>query len=348
MTEIVSGTTDGPDTFRALVAERVDDNTVERDVRELTVDDLPEGEVTVRVEWSSVNYKDALAVSPKGRVARISPLVPGVDLAGEVLESSSPAADEGDRVIVHGYDLGVARHGGFAEYARVPADWVVPLPARLTTRQAMAIGTAGFTAAMSIHALEARGLDPDAGPVLVLGASGGVGSTAVAILARLGFDVWAATGKPDEAEFLRELGAHEVISREETSAESSRPLESERWAGCVDPVGGASLAYVLRTLRYGAAVASSGMVGGGALTTTVFPFILRAVVLLGIDSVQTPMALRRAVWDRLATDLRPPLLEERIGREIDLEGVSGYLDEVIAGRGVGRTVVRLQPSVAAG
>jgi putative YhdH/YhfP family quinone oxidoreductase len=336
------------ESFRALVAERVDDDTVERGVRELTVDDLPEGEVTVRVEWSSVNYKDALAVSPKGRVARISPLVPGVDLAGEVVESSAPEFDAGDRVIVHGYDLGVARHGGFAEYARVPADWVVALPPGLTPRQAMAIGTAGFTAAMSIHALEARGLDPDVGPVLVLGASGGVGSTAVAMLAKLGFEVWAATGKPDEADFLRELGAHEVISREETSAESSRPLEGERWAGCVDPVGGASLAYVLRTLRYGAAVASSGMVGGGTLTTTVFPFILRAVVLLGIDSVQTPMSLRRAVWDRLATDLRPPLLEERIGREIDLDGLSPYLDEVLAGRGVGRIVVRLQPSVAGG
>jgi putative YhdH/YhfP family quinone oxidoreductase len=327
--------------FRALVAEKVDDTTVDRSVRDLTEDDLPDGEVTVRVEWSSVNYKDALAVSPKGRVARISPLVPGVDLAGEVVASSSTVARAGDRVIVHGYDLGVARHGGFAEYARVPADWVVPLPAGLTARQAMAIGTAGFTAAMSVHALEERGLDPDSGPVLVLGASGGVGSTAVAMLSKLGFEVWAATGKPDEAAFLRELGAHDVITREETSAESSRPLEAERWAACVDPIGGASLAYALRTLRYGAAVASSGMVGGATFTSSVFPFILRAIALLGIDSVQTPMPLRRAVWDRLATDLRPPLLEERIGHEIDLDALPALLDEVIAGRGVGRTVVRL-------
>ena len=329
------------ETFRALVAEKQDDDTVERSVRELNEDDLPDGEVTVRVEWSSVNYKDALAVSPKGRVARISPLVPGVDLAGEVVASDAPGIGAGRQVIVHGYDLGVARHGGFAELARVPAEWVVPMPAGLTARQAMAIGTAGFTAAMSVHLLEERGLDADDGPVLVLGASGGVGSTAVAMLAKLGFEVWAATGKPDEAGFLRELGAHEVISRDEASAESSRPLEAERWAGCVDPVGGASLAYALRTLRYGAAVASSGTVGGTSVSTTVFPFILRSVALLGVDSVQTPMALRRAVWDRLGTDLRPPLLEERISREIDLDGLSPFLDEVMAGRGVGRTVVRL-------
>jgi putative YhdH/YhfP family quinone oxidoreductase len=238
----------------------------------------------------------------------------------------------------------VARHGGFAERARVPADWVVPMPRGLTSRQAMAIGTAGFTAAMSVHLLEERGLDADDGPVLVLGASGGVGSTAVAMLAKMGFEVWASTGKPDEAGFLRELGAHEVISREETSAESTKPLEAERWAGCVDPVGGASLAYALRTLRYGAAVASSGTVGGTAVPTTVFPFILRAVALLGVDSVQTPMSLRRAVWDRLATDLRPPLLEERISREIDLDDLSPLLDEVMAGRGVGRTIVRLAPA----
>jgi putative YhdH/YhfP family quinone oxidoreductase len=330
-----------PETFRALVADKIADDRVDRSVGELKPDELPDGEVTVRVEWSSVNYKDALAVSPKGRVARISPLVPGVDLAGEVIASDDPAIEAGARVVVHGYDLGVARHGGFAEYARVPAGWVVPLPAGLTTRQAMAIGTAGFTAAMSVHVLEERGLDPDAGPVLVLGASGGVGSTAVAVLARRGFDVWASTGKPDEAGFLRELGAHEIISREETSAETPKPLEAERWAGCVDPVGGASLAYALRTLKYGAAVASSGTVGGTAVSTTVFPFILRSVALLGVDSVQTPMPLRRAIWDRLATDLRPPLLEERISHEIDLDALSPFLDEVMAGRGVGRTVVRL-------
>ena len=204
--------------FRALVAEKDADDRVEREVRVLDDDDLPAGEVTVAVEWSSVNYKDALAVSPKGRVARISPLVPGVDLAGSVIASEAPGIDVGDEIVAHGYDLGVAHHGGFAERARVPAEWVVPLPEALTPRQAMAIGTAGFTAAMSIHVLQERGLDADTGPVLVLGATGGVGSTAVAMLAKLGVEVWASTGKPDEAGFLRDLGAHEVLFREETSA----------------------------------------------------------------------------------------------------------------------------------
>lgn len=330
-----------PDTFRALVAEKTGDDTVTREVREVTPDDLPAGEVTVRVEWSSVNYKDGLAVSPNGRVARISPLVPGIDLAGEIVASDAPALVVGSRVIAHGYDLGVAHHGGFAEYARVPAAWVVPLPPRLTPRQAMALGTAGFTAGLSVHKLEDWGLRPGDGAVLVLGASGGVGSTSVAMLAKHGHEVWASTGKPDEAGFLKDLGAHEVISREETSAESAKPLESERWAGCVDAVGGASLAYALRTLRYGAAVATSGTVGGLTVNTTVVPFALRAVALLGVDSVRTPMVLRRLIWDRLATDLRPPLLEERISREITIDQLTDFLDEVLAGRAVGRTVVRL-------
>ncbi|MGH9244650.1 MAG: acryloyl-CoA reductase [Acidimicrobiales bacterium] len=330
-----------PGHFRALVAERVSDDKVIREIRELTPDDLPTGDVTVRVEWSSVNYKDGMAVSPGGRVARVSPLVPGVDLAGEVVASGHDDIRTGDRVIVHGYELGVSHDGGFAEYARVPAGWVVPLPKPLTTRQAMAIGTAGYTAALSVRVLEERGLDDESGPVLVLGASGGVGSTAVAILAKHGYEVWASTGKLHEADLLRELGAHEVIGREETSAESAKPLETERWAAVVDPVGGSSLAYALRTLRYGAAVASSGLTGGATLPTTVYPFVLRAVALLGVDSVRTPMLERRAVWERLATDLRPPLLEERITREIGLDELDAFLDDVIAGRAVGRTVVRL-------
>jgi acrylyl-CoA reductase (NADPH) len=335
----MSATTRIPADFQALVATKSEDG-VERRLERLGPDALPDGDVTVRVRFSSVNYKDALAISPKGRVARISPLVPGVDLAGEVVAGEAPDVRPGDEVIVHGYDLGVAHHGGFAEYARVPADWIVPLPDGLSVRQAMAIGTAGFTAALSVHRLEEHGLRPDDGPVLVLGASGGVGSTAVSVLAGLGHEVWASTGKAHEADFLRSLGAAGVLSREETSAEG-RPLETERWAGCVDPVGGAALAYALRTLRYGAAVASSGMTGGSELRTSVFPFILRAVCLLGVDSVQTPMPLRRAVWERLAGDLRPPGLEETIAREIELADVDPFLDEVLAGRGRGRTVVRV-------
>jgi acrylyl-CoA reductase (NADPH) len=325
-----------PESFRALVAERRD-GEVDRGLRELSAGDLPEGDVTVRVRFSSVNYKDALAVSPKGRVAQTSPLVPGIDLAGEVVEGEGA----GDEVIVHGYDLGVAHHGGFAEYARVPAGWVVPLPEGLSARQAMALGTAGYTAAYSVVQLEDRGLQAGDGPVLVLGASGGVGSIAVGILAARGYEVHASTGKADEADYLRGIGAAEILTREETSAPSDRPLEKQRWAAVVDPVGGAATAFALRTTRYGGAVAISGMTGGNEFTSSVFPLILRNVALLGVDSVGTPLARRRSVWDRLAGDLRPRGLDEAITREIELDAVDGFLDDVLAGRGTGRTVVRV-------
>jgi len=332
--------TETPQRFRALIAERADDD-VRRELRELSADELPEGDVTVRVAWSSVNYKDALAVSPKGRVAKSYPLVPGIDLAGEVIAGSGAGVEPGRQVLVHGHDLGVGHHGGFAEVARVPAEWAVPLPDGLSARDAMALGTAGFTAGLSVVRLEERGVKPEHGPVLVLGATGGVGSTAVAILAGRGYEVHAATGKADEADFLRALGATEILSREETSAESERPMERQRWAGVVDPVGGAATAYALRTTRYGGAVALSGLTGGTDLTTTVFPFILRGVSLLGIDSVETPGDVRRAVWERLAGDLRPRGLEDRITREITLDEVDPFLDEVLAGRARGRTVVRV-------
>ncbi len=329
-----------PATFPAYVAER-DGDDVRRGVQDFAAADLPAGEVLVAVEWSSVNYKDALATIPDGKVARISPLIPGIDLAGIVVSSDDPAIRPGDAVIAHGYDLGVGRHGGFAAYERVPAEWVVPLPAGLTTRESMAIGTAGFTAAMSVIALEARGLEPDLGPVLVTGATGGVGSTAVAILAERGYEVWAATGKPSEEGYLRGLGAAGLVPREECTAESARPLESERWAGAVDAVGGATLPYVLRTLRRGASVASSGNVGGPSFSTTVFPFILRGNALLGIDSVVVPIADRRRIWSRLATDLRPRALAES-ATEVTLETLDGALDDILAGRARGRWIVRLR------
>jgi acrylyl-CoA reductase (NADPH) len=248
---------------------------------------------------------------------------------------------EGSEVIVHGHNLGTGRHGGFAEYARVPGEWVVPLPDGLSSRQAMALGTAGFTAALSVQRLEEGGLEPGDGPVLVLGASGGVGSTAVGILVARGYEVVVSTGKPDEADWLRELGASDVLAREETSAESKKPMESERWAAVVDPVGGQALAYALRTTKYGGAVAASGLTGGTSLETTVFPFILRGVSLLGVDSVNTPDDVRSRVWQRLANDLRPKGLDESITREIGLGDVDGVLDDVLAGKGVGRTVVKV-------
>lgn len=328
-----------PARFRAFVAERTDDR-VETGVRDLSPEDLADGAVAVRVAWSSVNYKDGLACSPHGRVARISPLVPGIDLAGEVVASRSPRFKAGDLVLAHGYDIGTAHHGGFAEYARLPEEWVVPLPQGLSTREAMAIGTAGFTAALCVHQLESRGLTPDRGPVLVTGASGGVGSTAVAILAARGYEIVASTGKDDAHEWLEELGTTRVVGREEVAADPERPLGREEWAAAVDCVGGGTLACVLSSLRYGGAVAACGLTGGRELSTTVLPFILRGVALLGADSVLCPLDLRTDLWGRLAGDLRPNKLE-RIGTdEIELEGLEPVLAAILRGEIRGRTLVR--------
>jgi acrylyl-CoA reductase (NADPH) len=329
-----------PESFPAFLATREDD-AVRRGPSTLAASDLPDGEVTIRVRWSSINYKDALATIAKGQVARISPLVPGIDLAGEVVASEDDAVAVGSEVIVTGYDLGVAHHGGWAQYARVPAAWVVPLPEGLSTREAMALGTAGLTAGLCIHALEEHGLKPANGPVLVLGASGGVGSTAVGALANAGYEVCAATGKAGEHDFLRGLGANEIVGRDEVTAEPERPLEKQRWAGTVDPIGGAATAYALRTTIYGGAVAVCGLTAGIGLDTTVLPFILRAVSLLGIDSVAAGAELRRTVWARLAGDLRPRGLDGALVREVDLDGIEPVLDALLAGAAVGRTVVRL-------
>ena len=327
-----------PSTFRAYVAAKGSE-TFERGVRVFAEADLPPGEVEIRVAWSSVNYKDGLATRTDGKVARISPLIPGIDLAGEVVASSDPTIAAGTAVLAHGYELGVSRHGGFAEYQRVPAGWVVPLAPGFSPRDAMSIGTAGFTAAMSVVALEERGLEPAEGPVLVTGASGGVGGTAVAILADRGYEVWAATGKPGEADRLRGLGAVGILGRDEVTGDG-RPLESERWAGAVDAVGGATLPYILRTLRIGAAVAASGNAGGAQLDTTVFPFILRGISLLGMDSVNVPIARRREIWDRLATDLRPRDLGVHC-TEVTLDMLDAALDGIVAGAARGRWVVRI-------
>ena len=322
-----------PDSFPAFVAEK-DGDDVTRSVRDFAAADLHDGDVTIRVTHSSVNYKDALATIPKGGVASISPLIPGVDLVGEDVDSGAP-------VLVTGRGLGVSRHGGWAQYARVPRDWVLELPDGLAPREAMALGTAGLTAGMSLHALEARGLTAGDGPVLVLGASGGVGSVAVGALAAAGYEVVAATGKSGEHDYLKGLGASEVIGRDEVTAAPERPLEKERWAAVIDPVGGAATAYALRTTRYGGAVALSGVTAGAKVDTTVLPFILRGVALLGIDSVEAPVALRREVWSRLATDWRPAGLADAIAREVALDGIEPVLDALLAGAAVGRTVVTL-------
>jgi acrylyl-CoA reductase (NADPH) len=325
------------ESFAAFTAEKADDG-FRRGVTELTVADLPADGVLVDVEWSSVNYKDSLAATEKGRVARISPLVVGIDLAGTVRETGD-GSTAGDAVIAHGYDLGVSRHGGYAQVARVPADWIVPLPEGLTTRESMVIGTAGYTAALSVLALLDHGITPDAGTVLVTGATGGVGSIAVAMLAGLGFTVAASTGKPESEAFLRALGASEIIARDELT-DLAKPLLAPAWSGAIDSVGGTTLAHVLTRLAPFGAVAASGNVGGADLPTTVLPFILRGVTLYGIDSSQTPIARRRAVWGRIATDLKPAGLDA-VEHVVDLEHVDTALDEIARGGVTGRYVVQL-------
>lgn len=334
-----------PETFPAFIATKItaDDGTVtvRREPGEFAAASLPDGGITIKVSWSGVNYKDALATLPDGGVARLSPLVPGIDLAGTIvaIDGDANGLNVGDDVLAHGYDIGTGRHGGYASYARVPAGWVIALPQGLSARDAMLIGTAGFTAAESVHALEARGLRTDQGPVLVTGATGGVGSAAVSMLARRGYTVSASTGKPDLATELTAMGATEILSREDVSA-PGRPLDKERWAAVVDCVGGDTLAYAIRSLKYGGAVAASGLTGGTSVPTTVLPFILRGVALLGIDSVQLDMVNRRQIWARCATDLRPHL-EASLVTEIGLDGLDAALTTVRAGQVRGRFVVRL-------
>lgn len=324
------------ETFRAFRAVTTGE-AVDRGVVKMAADELPPDGVLIKVQWSSVNYKDALAATPTGKVARISPMVPGVDLAGVVVDGNDQFL-VGSSVLAHGYDIGVARHGGYAEYARVPAAWLVALPEGLTTRDAMVLGTAGFTAALSVIALESHGVTPASGPVLVTGATGGVGSNAVAMLAGLGFEVVASSGKPDATDYLLSIGASSVVDRNTLSEPSKRPLEPMVFAAAVDCVGGTTLANVLKRMNYGGVVAASGLTGGGDLPTTVLPFILRGVTLAGIDSVQTPIVHRRDVWKRMGADLRPSSLGT-IGHEIGLDGLDAVLTSILAGGVTGRYVV---------
>jgi putative YhdH/YhfP family quinone oxidoreductase len=325
--------------FRTFVVNKTDDGFTAQ-VQQLTHDDLPSGEVLIRVAYSSVNYKDALACTPDGRIVRSYPFVPGIDLSGVVVASSDPRFSEGDKVIVTSYDLGVSHYGGFSEYARVKADWIVPLPDGLTLKEAMAFGTAGFEAALAFDKLEKMGVTPERGPVLVTGATGGVGSIALGILAKRGYTVAASTGKSSEHAYLKQLGASNILSREEVAAESNRPLEKELWAGSIDSVGGTTLAYLIRTTKYGGSVAACGLAGGTALHTTVFPLILRSVNVLGIDSVLCPMDVRRELWQRMATDLKPSTLA-RLMNEVTLDELPQVTASLLKGGVRGRTIVRL-------
>jgi acrylyl-CoA reductase (NADPH) len=325
-------------TFKAILVEKTDGGQ-KVSLTDFDEANLMEGDVTVRVEWSTVNYKDGLAVTGKTPVIRRFPMIAGIDFAGTVESSSHPQWKAGDRVIATGSGLGETHHGGYAEKARVKGDWLVPLPARNSARGAMAIGTAGFTAMLAILALERNGVKPRQGPVIVTGAAGGVGSVAVALLARLGFVVVASTGRPAETDYLRGLGAHDVIERQELSG-AARPLGQERWAGGIDTVGSTTLANVLSTTRYGGVVAACGLVGGLDWPATVAPFILRGVSLVGIDSVMCPIERRREAWKRLASDLEASKLAA-MTNEIDLSRVIETGRRVVEGAVRGRVVVKV-------
>ena len=327
--------------FRALVVDKDAEGNVAHRVETLDESRLPaEGDVTVAVEYSTVNYKDGLCLSPSGGgLVKTYPHVPGIDFAGTVIESDNPAWKPGDKVILTGWRVGEIWWGGYAEKARVKGEWLVPLPQGMTTRQAMAIGTAGFTAMLAIMALEDHGLEPGNGPVLVTGAAGGVGSVATAVLANRGYEVAALTGRPEEAgDYLRHLGASIIVPREELAEPSKKPLEKERWAGCVDAVGGTVLARTLAQLRYGASAAAVGLAGGAKLETTVIPFLLRGVNLLGIDSVFAPIEKRKRAWERLRQDLPMEKLEEMIV-PATLEEVPRLGADILKGRVRGRVVV---------
>ncbi|GAC1029531.1 MDR family oxidoreductase [Pseudomonas sp. No.21] len=322
--------------FKGILIDK-DDSGYRASLAELDEAQLPAGEVTVKVDYSTLNYKDGLAITGKGPVVRSFPMVAGIDLAGTVEASDSPAFKVGDKVLLNGWGVGETHWGGLAQKARLKADWLIPLPAGFTPRQAMAIGTAGYTAMLSVLALERNGVTPDKGQVLVTGANGGVGSFAIALLARLGYQVAASTGRPQEADYLKRLGASEIIDRA-SLAEPGRPLGKERWAGAIDSVGSHTLANVCAGIRYGGAVAACGLAQGMDFPASVAPFILRGVTLAGIDSVMRPRADRIEAWDRLARDLELALLDE-ITREIGLEEALQVARELLDGQVRGRVVV---------
>ncbi len=322
--------------FNALLVRKDDEGKTSAAVEELTLDDLPEGEVVVAVEYSTVNYKDGLCIGPGGGLVRNYPHVPGIDLAGTVETSSDERYAPGDKVVLTGWRVGEAHWGGYAQKARVKADWLVPLPEGLSTRQAMAVGTAGFTSMLAVMALEDHGIKD--GPVLVTGAAGGVGSVATAILANLGHEVAAVTGRPETGDYLRSLGASQIVPREDLNEPTKRPLETESWGGCVDAVGGVILSRALGQMQYGASVAAVGLAAGAGLQATVIPFLLRGVNLLGIDSVMQPYENRLRAWTRIAQDLPMDKLDAMI-RPATLSDLPGLGSDILKGQVKGRVVV---------
>lgn len=325
------------DTFKALLLTQDAAGKTVAEIRQLSNADLPEGDVLVAVDYSSLNYKDGLAVTGKGKIVRTWPMVPGIDLAGTVLESTAADYAAGDKVVLTGWSVGEKYWGGYSQRQRVQSKWLVPLPQGLDTQRAMAIGTAGFTAMLCVMTLEEAGVTPDKGTIVVTGASGGVGSVAVAILAKLGYTVAAVSGRPESEAYLRQLGASEIISREEM-AQPPRPLEGQRWAGAVDTVGSTILARVLAETDYGGCVAACGLAGGADLPTTVMPFILRNVSLRGVDSVMCPVGRRKQAWQRLVTDLPETALGE-IGHVAKLEELPQLAADIVAGKVRGRVIV---------
>lgn len=324
--------------FNALIVEKDEDGKTHASVQQIGEDRLPEGEVTVAVEYSTLNYKDGLCIGPGGGLVRNYPHVPGIDFAGTVEASSDDRYKPGDAVVLTGWRVGEAYWGGYSQKARVKADMLVPLPDGLTSRQAMAVGTAGFTAMLAVMALEDHGLAPGQGPVLVTGAAGGVGSVATAILANLGYEVAAVTGRPETADYLTGLGATQIVPREDLAETVKRPLEAETWAGCVDAVGGAMLARLLGQMKYGASVSAVGLAGGAALPATVIPFLLRGVNLLGIDSVMQPYDNRVRAWGRVAKDLPMDKVEAMI-QPATLGDLPDLGAAILKGQVKGRVVV---------
>ena len=324
--------------FKALLVEKAEDGTQSIGIQTLDDSRLPAGDVTVAVEYSTINYKDGLCMAPGTGMVRKFPHVPGIDFSGRVEASDDPRYVPGDKVILTGWRVGESHWGGYATRARVNADWLVPLPAALTTRQAMAVGTAGLTAMLAVMALEDHGLTPDAGEVLITGAAGGVGSVATAILAHLGYQVAAVTGRPETEPYLRGLGASRIIPRAELSETVKQPLEAETWAGCIDAVGGAMLARILGQMKYDASVAAIGLAGGATVPANIIPFLLRGINLLGIDSVMKPYATRLRAWNRISRDLPMAQLEAMVhpARMTDLPRLG---TEILAGRIQGRVVV---------